>query len=103
MCLSETSDDEDEQESASESEECEEDPPQEDVCAGLFKGCVSKNLVKAECFLSEVRVFTKGGAISMANITNQEMLSSRAKQTADRELMPAAEARPSRCAVGVSA
>ena len=32
-------------------------------------------------------MFTKCGAISMANITNKEMLSSRAKQTADRELM----------------
>ena len=29
----------------------------------------------------------EGGAISMANITNQETLLSRAKQTADRELM----------------
>ena len=83
----ETSDDEDEQESESESEESEEDPPQEDMCAGFFKGCVSKKLVKAESFLSEVRVFTKGGAISMTNITNQEMLSSRAKQTSARELM----------------
>ena len=54
---------------------------------GLFKGCVSKKLVNAESFVSEVRVFMKGGAISMANITNQGMLSSRAKQTADRELM----------------
>ena len=62
-------------------------PPHEDMCVGRFKGCVSKKLVKAERFLSEVRVFTKGGAISMANITNQEMLSSRAKQTAVRELM----------------
>ena len=45
----ETSEDEDE-ESASESEESEEDPPQEDMplCAGLFKGCVSKKLVTAE-------------------------------------------------------
>ena len=57
------------------------------MCAGRFKGCVSKKLVKAESVLREVRVFTKGGAISMVNITNQEMLSSRAKQSADRELM----------------
>ena len=71
----------------SEAEDSEEEPPMEDMCAGLFKGCVSKKLVKAESFLSEVRVFTKGGAISMANVTNQEMLSSRAKQAADRELM----------------
>ena len=28
------------------------------MCAGLFKGCVSKKLVKADSFLSEVRVFT---------------------------------------------
>ena len=82
----ETSEDEG-TESESEAEDSEEDPPQEDMCSGLFKGCVSKKLVKAESFLSEVRVFTKGGAISMANITNQEMLSSRAKQSADRELM----------------
>ena len=80
---------EDESSSESEAEDSEEEPPHEDMCAGLFKGCVSKKLVKAESFLSEVRVFTKGGAISMANITNQEleMLSSRAKQSADRELM----------------
>ena len=81
----ETSDEESSAES--EAEDSEEEPPHEDMCAGLFKGCVSKKLVKAESFLSEVRVFTKGGAISMANITNQEMLSSRAKQSADRELM----------------
>jgi hypothetical protein len=81
----ETSDEESSAES--EAEDSEEEPPHEDMCAGLFKGCVSKKLVKAESFLSEVRVYTKGGAISMANITNQEMLSSRAKQSADRELM----------------
>jgi hypothetical protein len=83
----ETSSEDEASEAESEAEDSEEDPPQEDMCAGLFKGCVSKKLVKAESFLSEVRVFTKGGAISMANITNQEMLSSRAKQSADRELM----------------
>ena len=89
VVVPETSEDEGEQESESEAEESEEDPPQEDMtlCVGLFKGCVSKKLVKAELFLTEVRVFTKAGAISMANITNQEMLSSKAKQTADRELM----------------
>ena len=38
----------DEVESESEAEEIEEEPPQEDMCAGLFKGCVSKKLVKAE-------------------------------------------------------
>ena len=81
----ETSDDE--VESESEAEDSEEEPPHEDMCAGLFQGCVSKKLVKAESVLSEIRVFTKGGAISMANVTNQEMLSSRAKQAADRELM----------------
>ena len=32
-------------------------------------------------------MFTKGGAISMAKVTTHEMLSSRAKQLADRELM----------------
>ena len=61
---------EDESESESEAEDSEEDLLQEDMCAGLFKGCVSKKLVKADSFLSEVRVFTKGGAISMGNITN---------------------------------
>ena len=83
----ETSSEDEASEAESEAEDSEEDPPREDMCAGLFKGCVSKKLVKAESFLSEVRVFTKGGAISMANVTNQEMLSSRAKQAADRELM----------------
>ena len=58
MCLNS----EDESESESEAEDSEEDPPHEDMCAGLFKGCVSKKLVKAERFSSEVRVFTKGGA-----------------------------------------
>ena len=52
--MPETSDDEDEQESASESEseESEEVPVQEDMtlCAGLFKGCASKKLVKADTF-----------------------------------------------------
>ena len=85
--MPETSDDEDEQESASESEKSEEGPFQEDMGAGLFIGRVSKKLVKAENKISEVRVFTKGGAISMANVTTQEMLSSRAKQMADRELL----------------
>ena len=55
---------EDESSAESEAEDSEEEPPHEDMCAGLFKGCVSKRLVKAESFLSEVRVFTKGGAIS---------------------------------------
>jgi hypothetical protein len=45
----ETSEDEG-TESESEAEDSEEDPPQEDMCAGLFKGCVSKKLVKAEGF-----------------------------------------------------
>jgi len=69
LVVPETSDEE--VESESEAEENDEDPPpQEDMCAGLFKGCVSKKLVKAESFLSEIRVFTKGGAIRMAYITN---------------------------------
>ena len=94
-----TSDDESESESESEDEALE----TEDMCAGMFKGCVSKKLVTSEAFLSEVRVFTKGGAMSMANITNQEMLSSKAKQLADRELMRLSEACPCQCgcAVGV--
>ena len=32
-------------------------------------------------------MFTKDGAMSMANVTNQEMLSSKATPLADRELM----------------
>ena len=44
---------EDESESKSEAEYSEEEPPQEDMGAGLFKGCVSKKLVKAESVLSE--------------------------------------------------
>ena len=38
----------DEVESESEAEQSEDEPPQEDMCAGLFKGCVSKKLVNAE-------------------------------------------------------